>query len=804
MFIREDICFEEADTRERFNREAEGTMVDFPHLNLTVLCMYIPPQLNSTSLQTIEDDISLLLDEHLMKRPNRDIIVNGDFNNFNSQQLELDFSLTDIVKKPTRGNSILDHMIISENLKSAYDSSKMNYASPIGRSDHLTLLIDSNKPMEHPNNLRRHTVYDYRKSNIERLLNKAVTIDWRNIVNCDDDLDAQCTKLHEEIIFILHDTIPHENIFLSAKDKCWMTPLTKKLINEKWAAYKSRNWSKFKHLKEKSRKEIFKAKALWAMKQKRSTHGLWKMVRKLSGKETRNGLTNLISQFDSPQGLAEKIAESIKTSETGGSEVESDVQLKDDVWNLCFSEQEIEQQLRSLSPNKAAGLDLIPNRVYATLAPFIAPPLKTIFDTSISRRIFPSNWKKGVIVPLPKTNPPLLTKLRTITLLPSPSKILERLILAKSRDVFGGLIGDNQHAFRKGASTTTALIQIVDTMSEIYDYQKNRGHAVISLDFSKAFDRVDHHILLQKMKKANIPTGFLIWLKSYLSDRTYQVRIQGQMSGVHNTKQGVPQGSVLGPVLFASLVGDLYTARKDDSYSMVQYADDANIIIPLNDTKEEYINEIISEQLDKVQTWCVLNKQELNSTKTKIMISVRDNSIYRFHNFHNITNSLRILGLHVNSRINWDDHVNELCKKSAQRLHLLRTIKPFVEQQELHDVYTAVIRAQADYCCPVFVKLSSKLMERLRRIEKRAHRIIFADSHLTCSCEIDGFQRRRESLSVKLMEKILRNGDHILVSKAPTHLANSNRLSNFTCRTTTRQNTFFPYTTLIINQITNA
>ena len=798
IYVRDDFVFDALNSQGYFNLEAEGTLIDFPLLRLIILCLYIPPHLKPTSLETIEDDINRLLDDHLAKFPNRDIIILGDFNKFDVRLLETDLSLADIVKKPTRGASTLDHVLISDNLKRIYDPSNVTYNPPVGKSDHLTLLIEPNKETKLLNHTRQHVVYDYRKSNIEKLLNKADSSDWKIIVNHTDDVNVQWKNLHNHITSLVNDVIPHKTVYLSMRDKSWMTPLTKTIINDKWAAYRAKNWSLFNHLKRKARKEILKAKSIWAKKLKDSAHGLWRIAKHLSGKKKKNELANLITLYKSPQALAEKIGEAIEVNDSRTNE---DFPVHDDTWQVRFSEKDIEKQLCSLPQSKAAGPDLIPNRVYALLAPFIAAPLKIIFETSVSQRHFPEDWKKGIVVPIPKTNPPLLNKLRTITLLPSPSKIFEKLILRNISSDILPLISDNQHAFRKGASTTTALIQILDTVTQIFDDPTKRGYAIISLDFSRAFDKVNHQILLQKISKSRLSNGFLLWLKSYLSERTFQVKIQGQLSKVYQTREGVPQGSVLGPALFAILVGDLCTAMERETHTLVQYADDANIIIPLNDEDPHKINTQLREQLTKVQRWCECNKQELNEEKTKAMINTRGTTSINNHMSLQITSSLKILGVLLNDRLKWDDHVDFLCKKSAQRLHLLRALKPFVEQHELHDVYTAVVRAPADYCCPAFVKLSKKLEKRLQRVEKRAHRIIYGDDgDYKCNCCLDGFVKRREYLSMKLMQKVLKNEKHLLFPRMLKRLTHSNKLSNSSCRTSIRQNSFIPYTTLMINQ----
>ena len=139
--------------------------------------------------------------------------------------------------------------------------------------------------------------------------------------------------------------------------------------------------------------------------------------------------------------------------------------MKDDDWSLEISAYDVWKHLKKLPHNKASGCDNIPNKIYSLLASFLAGPLATIFRCSISQRTFPEAWKRGIVVPVPKTKPPLLTKLRTLTLLPAPAKILEKLVLTKMFADIDPLLGKSQHAYRKGLSTTTALIRLLDALT---------------------------------------------------------------------------------------------------------------------------------------------------------------------------------------------------------------------------------------------------------------------------------------------------------------------------------------------------
>ena len=526
VYIRENLPFEVIDVEKHLTNDIEASFVDLPSNNLSILCIYVPPQLNAPSLRIVREQIAAVLDQHLSRYFDRHFIVLGDLNHLNAEWLTSDFNLSDIVKQPTRGRNTLDHILISHNLKSIYLAPNVSYESPIGNSDHLTLLLTPVNEQQNLNDIRKHTVLDYRRSNINTLLRNAESLDWEHLIDPNDDVNQQWKNLHCTISTLIDQSLPSRAVYLTSKDKPWMTPVTKLLINDKWSAYRSKDWKRYSFLKVKVREEIVKAKATWTEKMKATPHGLWKAVRHLSGKNNRHELSNLITQHRSPLRLAEDIAASM---EQEGS-LPRVLSFEDDEWSLEITQLEVEWHLRKLDPKKAMGSDLIPNKIYSLLAPFIAGPLKTIFECSIDQRIFPSDWKKAIIVPIPKTHPPKIEKLRTISLLPSPAKILEKLVLSKLYSTLESLFGTNQHAFRKSASTTTALLQITDTLTRTFDDFSTAGFGILSLDFSKAFDKVQHSTLLRKILNSCLPRGFALWLHSYLSNRSFRVKIHGQLS----------------------------------------------------------------------------------------------------------------------------------------------------------------------------------------------------------------------------------------------------------------------------------
>ena len=794
VYVRDELYFVAIDTENQITNAIEASFVDLPTINLSILCVYIPPQLNAANLATVREDVASALDQHLncLHHSCRRVIILGDFNHFDTELSASDLNLSDIIMMPTRGQNILDHILISDNLKDVYPIANVSYEAPIGNSDHLTLVLTPTNTQLRLNDFRRHTVFDYRSKHLAKLLDNAMSLNWTNLLDGHLQVDAQWRLLHERITSLMNQSLPTKVVYLTSKDKPWMTPITELIINQKWLDFRSKDWDSFSLLKTKARAEIAKAKLIWTEKLKATTYGLWQVVRHHSGKCCTHELTGLIKQMGSAQNLAETIASSMEQ----GTKTSNTPAVADEEWTLHISESEVLSSLCALNPRKSMGSDNIPNRIYSLLAPFIAGPLKTIFENSISQRTFPEDWKNAIVVPIPKTHPPTIEKLRTISLLPTPAKILEKLVLKSSYKHLEKFFGPHQHAFRKSASTTTALVELADNWTRLFDDTTLVGSAVLSLDFSKAFDKVDHSVLLQKMFDSGLSGGFILWLSSYLTERSYRVKICGSLSSNRQSYVGVPQGSVLGPALFSFLVGDIPLVR--DTTFLTQYADDANILLSFRTKNPDAIHLDINEQLSRIRDWCTLNKQELNVGKSKLMLSLRTQLLLKDLPAPTVR-SLKVLGVCFNSRLTWDDHIEMLCRKAYQRMHILRTLKPFTTKEEIHDVYLAIIRSMFDYCCPVFVSLPDKLRKRIRRVEVRAHRIIFGD-RLNCECNFDGLQRRREKLSLNLLDKILSNQEHLLHGRLPRSLSFGRRLANFPCRTNKRLHSFFPFTTLLHNK----
>ena len=219
------------------------------------------------------------------------------------------------------------------------------------------------------------------------------------------------------------------------------------------------------------------------------------------------------------------------------------------------------QALRKVKANKATGPDNVPAWILKNHANILAGPLTAIFNSSLREGIIPDTWKSANVIPVPKVNPPntIEKDVRPISLTPIASKTLESIILNMVNEKNSENIKRNQFGGMGGASTTDALVEMIHRWSEATDKLDHYVIRVALLDFSKAFDLINHNILLAKLKQYDLPPHIRRWIATFLLDRTQQVKIGNNISPPGHPKGGVPQGTWLGPKCFLVYINDLET-----------------------------------------------------------------------------------------------------------------------------------------------------------------------------------------------------------------------------------------------------
>ena len=278
----------------------------------------------------------------------------------------------------------------------------------------------------------------------------------------------------------------------------------------------------------------------------------------------------------------------------------------------------MKRSLQTLNPNKATGLDGIGPNILKLCGDSIVAPITFIINKCISEGVFPCTFKTASVIPLhksgPKSDP---NNYRPISILPTLSKIFERHIATQLMTFLTehSLLINNQSGFRKSHSCCTALINLIEKWLKDVDEGKYVG--AVFLDFKKAFDMVNHDVLFYKLELHHFSSSSLQLMKSYIYNRYQLVKIGDVQSDLQIIKSGVPQGSILGPMLFLLYINDI--ASFVDNTSIIDlYADDSTVHESGYDVK--MIESHLQSSIEKIAFWCKINKMSINPLKLKCMI----------------------------------------------------------------------------------------------------------------------------------------------------------------------------------------
>ena len=381
-------------------------------------------------------------------------------------------------------------------------------------------------------------------------------------------------------------------------------------------------------------------------------------------------------------------------------------------------------------------MDGLSARLLKAAAPAISPSLTNIINQSLSTGVFPEKWKTARVAPLHKAGDKSdKGNYRPISILCVVSKIIERHVHESLYKYFteNGLLYIAQSGFRAFHSCETALIKLVDKWTE--NIENGLLNGIVFLDLRKAFDLVDTNILLQKLELYGCDENSMLWFKSYLQGRQQCVQYKGQFSAKQSVTHGVPQGSILGPLLFIVYMNDLPLFLNNP---IDMFADDSTLhcsgkTIPELETK-------LNIDMENTRKWCTQNKMAVNETKTKTMLIttyqketvMKANSInvtYQGANLENVE-SEKILGVQIDKHLTWENQVNNVCKKVSKGIALLRRIKAYLSHDLRVQYYKAFIQPHLDYCSVVWghshhvMPKSETLQPRLLKLQKMAMRII--------------------------------------------------------------------------------
>lgn len=736
----------------------------YKHKNFIYTSLYRPPSLEQSILNEFNLELKKILELKITLFNNSHHTVGGDFNiNLNNEQnrhtIKLiqtfeQYNLLPNFTKPTRihnnSNSLIDNIFSNE------ISKQTHYIIPSSISDHFLLIfvLDFNTINK--------TIYS--KVRIINDENKISYINTLKSTNFDDILNdnnpqSAFTKFFNIIDPIVTSNFPIKNIKIKNNSYPWLNQdIIKDIKKEKKLYLKAKSTfvnieyhkNKHKEFKQSLAKKIRKAKTKYHEKfikeNKNDSKKIWNLIKEESNIINKDTIINEISynnnNYTNPKDIANALNKhftNIGVQLVNNMDTNKDDQKRylDNLFTTHhqFKFQKINQQElikinKTIKNKKSSGPDSIPTVISKITTAEIPHVMTHLINLSLENGFVHNRLKEATIIPLFKsgsmTNP---NNYRPISLINSFSKIVEKIVSSQLKSYFEehSLFFKQQFGFRNGISTSHAMIYILNLL-EVHNINKSLVNAIF-IDLTKAFDCCSHDILLLKLEKYGINNIELQWFKNYLKGRKQNCLVNDFLSDMSDLLVGVPQGSILGPILFLIFINDYHLTLNDHTKSCL-FADDTELSI--HGDNQNSLNNNTKCSINKTINWFNINKLTINSSKTKCIkffhnhdqdISIKNTQIEVIHSQNIKNKSFKFLGFHINEKLDFKDHKLIIIQKLNYAIHLLRRLKNTFPSSTKLLIYHSTFTCHINYGIVAWSR-DNKLLERIFILQKKAIRLI--------------------------------------------------------------------------------
>ena len=580
-----------------------------------------------------------------------------------------------------------------------------------------------------PNFLRK--IWHFNRARTDLIIRAISNYPWEEKLGRHSNPTHQVNMLNECVLNIMSNFVPNEVKTIRPREPEWFNRNVKNLLRKQNKIYKKFKKNGYKNedklILERVKNECFdaitKAKEKYykdlGNKLADPTTGqkiYWKIMNKFLNKCKVPRIPPLFEQGSYILDLKEKatVFNNYFTSQCTPLVNDSELptftfRTNSRLSTFEITPDEINNIIIGLSSNKAHGPDNISVNMLQLSGPYLYLPLKIIFTNIIETGIFLAQWKEANVTPVHKKNDKQLVKnYRPISLLPILAKVFERIIFKKLYNylISNNLITKNQSGFRPGDSVTNQLLSIVHDIHTAFDDKNCLEVRSIYLDMSKAFDKVWHDGLIFKLKQNGIEGKFLILLRNYLTDRKQRVVINGKESNWGDIKSGVPQGSVLGPLLFLVYINDL----EEGIISSVKFfADDTSIFSIVRDPSKSADD--LNHDLSLISKWAHQWKMSFNPDQTKqaeeIIFSQKRKNVFHpplyFNNFEvKRVEEHKHLGLILDSKLSFIKHINEKIATARKGIGIIKHLASYIPLKSRDQIYKMYVRPHLDYCDIIF------------------------------------------------------------------------------------------------------
>jgi len=808
--------------------------------SLIIIGAYRPPNRDIVYAENLCNTIYNIV----LKHPNSIICCLGDFNlpdiDWNTDsicshryplainQLMLktfaDCSFNQMVDSPTRDQNILD-IFLTNRPNLIHQCS----VEP-GICDHDMIYVSvSCKVMKSLRTDRK--LYLWNRANFDEIRLKFSTLisSFIEESSIDTPVEDLWTSLCTNLKLVLDEMVPSKMVS-GACNKPWINRTIKQIRRRKQKCYNlakrtksSTHWNEYKLLKKQMQQECRKAhnnymhRIIYEPYQTGRKKKFFQHIKSLrrDSKEipTLEKDGKAYSTDFAKANVLNQYFYSVFTQDDSTTPPEMGNILYPDMSTIEVDTAGIAKLLLEIDPYKATGPDKIPPRLLKELSYEISPCLSLVFRASLKQAVLPSDWKTALVTPLFKKgsrcNP---CNYRPISLTSVCCKVLEHIIYSSimSHLTTFNIISECQYGFRAKRS---AELQLIRT---IHDFAFNLNNKVqtdvIMLDFCKAFDKVSHRFLLHKLHYYGVRGPVLQWISAFLNGRTQSVVYNGSTSTPVNVTSGVPQGTVLGPLLFLVYINDL-PDRIVSSCSL--FADDCLLYRKIYNKADQ---EVLQQDLQYLQEWADKWLMTFNVNKCEILqISLNHSIMHYSYLLYDqplkLVNEARYLGIMIDSKLNFNTQVHLVCKKANNALSFLKRNLYSCQREVKAEAYQIYVRPILEYATCAWAPHTQSNIDKLEAVQRRAARFVTGDFRLTSSVtqmltnlKWDSLNHRRNVSKLQMMYKIIHEivdltlPDYITLNRRVTR-GHEYKLTIPTMRIDPYRFSFFPSTIQLWNNL---
>ena len=694
------------------------------------------------------------------------------------------------VNQATRKNSVLDLVFTSE--PDMIDT--VSVLSNLGSSDHN--ILQWTVQLRPVISVFSHPCLDFSKADFPAMRQALDSIDWSNTLQGDTNqqwitFTSMLRTLEAKFIPLKKPNNKHP------KKAPWMSFKAVKLVNKKhqlYNKYKSKSHPAYMRVAREADTEMRRAKRSFERKLAKSIdtdrRSFYAYVRNRS--RSKPSITSFIGQ-DKVQIQHEEVAEEFNRYFTSVFTIENTADSPsatplfhgsehDKLCDIYIDESVVRTKLDRVRIDKAPGADSLPPRILVELKNEISTPLTLIMKSSLDSGVVPDDWKAANVTPIHKSGSrSYASNYRPISLTSQVCKVFESIM----RDAMvqhlesNDLITGAQHGFRKGGSCLSNLLQFLDEVTRSID--EDECVDVIFLDFAKAFDKVPHGRLMEKLDKHGIGGKVWDWIREWLRDRCQSVLVNGHRSSWRAVTSGVPQGSVLGPILFLVFINDL---ELDITNQVFKFADDTKLLGKVDSIQGR---DRLQEDLNQLLQWSHRWQMSFNILKCKVMHLGRLNKDFQYSmdgQLLETVSNVKDLGVQLSDNLKPSSQCQQAYSNASKVLGMIARTFSFKSQDVMLRLYKSLVRPHLEFSISAWSPYYSKDKHLLERVQHRFTRMIPGLRQLP-------YEKRLESLKLWTLEERRNRADLLEVFRMYRGLSTTSFVSMFTLssNTTTRGHT---------------